>query len=135
MPPNVWQPVHVIPAFMGYATTQTRTVTNSGYPSCSAIFNPDLPSCTNGLMYGMLCSVKVNNISHYYTNCDTSPGQSGGGTFFTSAGVRYLIGNHRGGPSNVGCPNGICTSVDVGINSWLFDFQGQQRTAYSSVTL
>lgn len=135
MAQNVWQPVHVIPAFMGYAMTKTGTVTNSGYPSCSAMSNPNLPSCTTGLMYGMTCSVKVNNGAHYYSNCDTSPGQSGGGTFYTSGGVRYLIGNHRGGPSNVGCPNGTCTTVDTGTNAWLFDFQTQLRNTHSAVTL
>ncbi len=135
MAQDVWQPVHVIPSFMAYATSRTGAVTNAGYPSCSAISSPNIPNCQNGLMYGMNCSVLVNHDSHYYSNCDTSPGHSGAGTFFTQGGTRYLIGNHKGGPSNAGCSNGTCTSYDSGTSAWLFDFQTQQRQTYSAVTL
>jgi hypothetical protein len=135
MPQNVWQPVHVVPAFMGFAFPGTGAVTHSGYARCSDISSPSAPNCVTGFMYGMDCSVVVNNGNHYFTNCDTSPGHSGAGTFFTSGGTRFLIGNHKGGPSNAGCSNGTCTSYDCGTNGFLFDFQLQQRNNFSAVTL
>jgi hypothetical protein len=134
MPADVWQPVHFVPAFMGYSTTQTVAVTNAGYPRCADISSPNISSCHTGLMYGMSCSVVVNYGSHYYSNCDASGGHSGSGTFFTSAGTRYLIGNLKGGPSNAACPNGTCTTYDSGTSSWLFDFQSEMRNTYFALT-
>ena len=135
MPEDVWNPVNVVPSYMGISTPYLlAAVGQTGLPSCSDISSPLISSCQTGIQYGMsLCFIMENNGHHYYTNCDVSPGHSGGPTFTTSNGTRYLVGHHVAGPSN-GCGS-TCQAVDTGTDSWLLDFQLDLRSTYSAVTL
>jgi V8-like Glu-specific endopeptidase len=136
LPANAWSTVHVVPSYMGYTSPSLRTVSNTGYPSCSAISSASIPSCVAGRMYGNVnCSIAVNHTSFYYTTCDESPGQSGGPTYFDSGG-RFLVGHHIAGPFNgVACSGSTCPSEDCGTDSWFVGFMNDLRTQNSAVQL
>ncbi len=148
MPENVWAEVGAVPKYLGYSTSQVRSIENIGYPSCSEVSSAGIPSCVRGRQYGMSCSVKVVKNQHFYTNCDVSQGHSGGPSFYTSNGTRYVIGNvsnpdrtyYQGGGYIDGTADGCgftsssCIERDTGTQDWLFGFIGQQRTDYATVT-
>jgi V8-like Glu-specific endopeptidase len=135
MAQNVWQPVHVIPAYMGFDTASATSGASVGYPAdCGDVSTPGV-TCRAGRQYGMNCSNVVNHTSYFYSNCDVSPGHSGAPFYKTVSGSRYLIGSHKGGPTNVGCSNGTCQAAYCGTDSWLFDFQSSLRSQYNQVTL
>jgi V8-like Glu-specific endopeptidase len=137
LPSNAWSSIHVVPSYMGYTSPSLQTVSNTGYPSCSAISSASIPSCVNGKMYGNVnCSIAVNHTSFYYTTCDESPGQSGGPTYFDSGGSRYLVGHHIAGPFNgVACSGSTCPSEDCGTDSWFVNFMTDLRNQYNTVQL
>jgi len=137
LPSNAWSSIHVVPSYMGYTSPSLQTVSNTGYPSCSAISSASIPTCVSGKMYGNVnCSIAVNHTSFYYTTCDESPGQSGGPTYFDSGGSRYLVGHHIAGPFNgVACSGSICPSEDTGTDSWFVNFMTDLRNQYNTVQL
>lgn len=137
LPSNAWSSIHVVPSYMGYTSPSLQTVSNTGYPSCSAISSASIPNCVPGKMYGNVnCSIADNHTSFYYTTCDESPGQSGGPTYFDSNGSRYLVGHHIAGPFNgVGCSGSICPSEDCGTDSWFVGFMTDLRSQYATVQL
>lgn len=135
MAQDVWDPVNVVPSYSGFTTASVGTGTHVGYPSCGDISNPSVTDCQDFRMFGMDCSIIVNNTSYYYSNCDVSPGDSGGPMFRTISGTRYYVGNHRGGPVNDGCADGTCQTADCGTDSWLYGFQNDLRNTYSAITL
>jgi hypothetical protein len=136
MPQDVWDPVNVVPSFMGITTPALTSVSQTGFPGCGDISSPLISSCTAGIQYGMSsCTIGWNYGSYYYTNCDVSPGHSGGPTFRTIDSARYLVGHHVAGPTNAAPCGMFCQAVDTGTDSWLYDFQVDLRNTYSTVTL
>lgn len=137
LPEDAWDPQNVIPRYMGFSMPNTGAVKNVGYPSCSDVSSSLITSCTGGFMYGQNCNISVNSDIFYYTSCDTSPGHSGGPTYWTSsAGSNYLMGDHIAGPFNGrACTGSGCPSQDCGTGTWLYDFQSDLRTQYNTVQL
>ncbi|MCH2109274.1 MAG: hypothetical protein MK135_08090 [Polyangiaceae bacterium] len=133
---NHWNDVDVIPRYMGYAKATERSIKNTGYPGCSDVESTYISSCTTGKMYGQnSCTMREVERSGAigWTSCDTTPGHSGGPSFYTSGSSNYVIADESSRDENA-CAGTQCPSAVTGTNQWLFDFTGDLRSQYNNYT-
>lgn len=137
LPDGYWEDVNrARPAYFGYLKWKDSFVGNNatfaGYPSCTETGAPS--GCSNQRLYsesGASCTIYSKlGFASFLTNCDTSPGQSGGPIWNSSNQIygncsrEYCRGNCSGN-SHIAAPNLFAAS-----DSWLVGYMNDLRAAY-----
>jgi len=122
---------------LGSGDLNNRVMQMVGYPACGLAESPiGGVGCVNQAQYldsSSTCRIKVftNGTSKFLSNCDATPGDSGGAAFDPTN--RYLLGHFQWQYCTT-CPSGSTNRANpnefLGHDDFLFNFQNQLRSQY-----